>query len=301
VETAGVLAEDPALRAYEGIAPFYDELTAAYDYETWLNRLEALALEHGLRGRRLLDVACGTGKSFLPMVRRGYEVTACDLSPAMVALAREKAPPGSAEVLVADMRELPRLGEFDLVTCLDDSLNYLLEGAEMAAAIRGMAANLAPGGLLVFDLNTLGTYERVFCRDSVSEANGTLFCWRGDRQAERAPGERFGATIEVFSHEYGDLWARLPTLHSQRHHPRQEVERALDLAGLELLAVRGQAVGARLEGEPDEERHQKLVYLAGREVNASGRAAITNGTRGGWRRPAPPVQPGKISNSRSVQ
>jgi SAM-dependent methyltransferase len=269
VETAGVLPEDPALRpedpalrAYEALAPFYDELTAAYDYESWLDGLEALALEHGLPGRRLLDVACGTGKSFLPMARRGYVVTACDLSPAMVELARAKAPPGSAEVLVADMRELPRLGEFDLVTCLDDSLNYLLEGAEMAAAIRGMAANLGPGGLLVFDLNTLGTYERVFCRDSISETNGTLFCWRGDRDATRSPGARFGAKIEVFSHDHGDLWARCPTLHRQRHHPRCEVERAVERAGLELVAVRGQAVGARLEGEPDEERHQKLVYLA---------------------------------------
>jgi SAM-dependent methyltransferase len=264
VETAGVLPEDPALHAYEGLAPFYDELTAAYDYETWLDGLEALATEHALGGRRLLDVACGTGKSFLPMLARGYEVTACDLSPAMVALAREKVPPGSADVLVADMRELPRLGVFDLVTCLDDSLNYLLEGAEMAAAIRGMAANLAPGGLLVFDLNTLGTYDRVFRRDSVSESGGTLFCWRCDRRAACSPGERFAATVEAFSHEFGDLWARHRTLHRQRHHPRHEVELALTPAGLDLLVVRGQAAGARLEAEPDEERHQKLVYLAGK-------------------------------------
>jgi SAM-dependent methyltransferase len=257
-----MLREDPALSAYEELAPFYDELTAAYDYDSWLDGLEALALEHGLAGRRLLDVACGTGKSFLPMLRRGYEVTACDLSPAMVELAREKAGEGAAQVLVADMRELPVLGEFDLVTCLDDSLNYLLEGHEMAAAVRGMAANLAPGGLLVFDLNTLGTYERVFRRDSISEADGTLFCWRGDRGARPLPGARFAAAIEVFSHEYGDLWARRPTLHRQRHHPRAEVEAALRDAGLVLLAARGQAVGARLEAEPDEERHQKHVYLA---------------------------------------
>ena len=83
--------EDPALAAYEALAPFYDEFTAGYDYDRWLDGLEALALEHGLRGRSLLDVACGTGKSFMPMLARGYEVTACDLSPAMVELAREGA------------------------------------------------------------------------------------------------------------------------------------------------------------------------------------------------------------------
>ena len=147
---------DPALAAYEELAPFYDELTAGYDYERWLSELERLALDHGLSGRRVLDVACGTGKSFLPLLARGYEVTACDLSPAMVALAGAKAPDAAA-VLVADMRELPPLGEFDLVICLDDSLNYLIARQEMELAIGGMAANLAPAGLLAFDLNILGT------------------------------------------------------------------------------------------------------------------------------------------------
>ena len=106
MEAQTLLVEDSALGAYEGLAEHYDEFTAGYDYETWLGALEALAFEHGLRGRRLLDVACGTGKSFEPMARRGYEIAACDLSPAMVELAREKAPPGS-DLFVADMRELP--------------------------------------------------------------------------------------------------------------------------------------------------------------------------------------------------
>src|SRR5215210_7086056 len=119
MEAQTLLEEGTALDAYEGLAAHYDEFTSGYDYETWLASLERLALEHGLAGRRLLDVACGTGKSFEPMARRGYSVAACDLSPAMVEQARAKAPAGTA-LCVADMRELPLLGEFDLITCLDD-------------------------------------------------------------------------------------------------------------------------------------------------------------------------------------
>ena len=252
--------EEPALRAYEALAPFYDEFTAGYDYERWLDHLEALAVEHGLAGRRLLDVACGTGKSFMPMLARGYEVTACDLSPAMVELARAKAP--AVELLVADMRALPRLGEFDLITCLDDSLNYLLAREHASDATAAMAANLAPGGLLVFDVNTLGTYRRLFGRDSVSDAGERVFCWRGEADADAAAGERFAATIDVFSRAHDGCWSRATSRHEQRHHPRGEIEAALARAGLELVAVQGQAPGARLEARPDEERHQKLVYLA---------------------------------------
>src|SRR4051812_5469915 len=123
-----LLVPDQALSAYDALAPHYDAFTAGYDYERWLDALEELAREHGLRGRRLLDVACGTGKSFLPMLERCYDVVACDLSPGMVARAREKAS-GDVELFVADMRELPRVGSFDLITCLDDAVNYLTSPA----------------------------------------------------------------------------------------------------------------------------------------------------------------------------
>jgi len=53
---------DPTQAAYEALAPFYDAYTHSYDHERWLANLEAVAIGLGLRGRRLLDVACGTGK-----------------------------------------------------------------------------------------------------------------------------------------------------------------------------------------------------------------------------------------------
>ena len=267
MEAQTLLKAGAALDAYEGLAAHYDEFTAGYDYDTWLTSLEELALEHGLAGRRLLDVACGTGKSFEPMARRGYRVAACDLSPAMVERARARAPLGAA-LCVADMRELPPLGQFDLITCLDDSLNYALSREELEASIGGMAANLAPGGLLAFDLNSLGTYRRLFGADSVRESEGVVFCWRGRPRPAAGAGEVFEATVDVFAREGSGCWTRSTTTHRQRHHPREEVEAAVSTAGLELAAVRGQLPGARLERGPDEERHQKLVFFARREVGA---------------------------------
>src|SRR4051812_2157103 len=101
--------QDPTCAAYDTLAPFYNSYTRRFGHEAWLSNLEAIARDHGLRGNRLLDVGCGTGKSFLPLLARGYEVTACDISPAMVERAVEAAA-GSAEVVVADARDLPVLG-----------------------------------------------------------------------------------------------------------------------------------------------------------------------------------------------
>ena len=99
----------PAAEAYDGLAPYYDELTRDHDYEGWTRHLEETAARFGARGRNLLDAACGPGKSFLPFMERGYEVTACDISPEMVALARGKAP--GAELFVADVRTLEPGGQ----------------------------------------------------------------------------------------------------------------------------------------------------------------------------------------------
>src|SRR4051812_33686781 len=100
---------DGARLAYDQLAPFYDAFTAHHDYELWTSALLDLARRHGLRGNRLLDAACGTGKSFEPFVRRGWHVTACDVSPEMLARAARKTG-ADAELHVADLNALPAFG-----------------------------------------------------------------------------------------------------------------------------------------------------------------------------------------------
>jgi SAM-dependent methyltransferase len=255
------------LHAYEPLAPLYDRFTAAYDHERWLTAVEKLARACGLAGRQLLDVGCGSGKSFLPMLARGYEVTACDISPAMVEEARRKVA-GRARVVVADMRRLPPLGKFDLITCLDDAVNYLLGDGDLELALAGMGSLLARGGVLVFDTNTLHTYRSIFSTVFALEDEGAFFCWRGEADPGCEPGSVCSATIEAFASAGGPLWSRASSRHLQRHYPRDEVLESLDHCGLECAAVKGQSPGVRLSDEPDESRHTKLIYVVrpGREV-----------------------------------
>ena len=257
-----LLAPDPALDAYESLAPFYDEFTTSYDHERWLANIESLALGLGLTGVRLLDVGCGTGKSFMPMLRRGYEVTACDLSPAMVEVARGRSGCEAVDVVTADMRDLPELGLFDLATCLDDGLNYLLSAADLTKTFVGVKRNLREGGLFVFDVNSLATYRREFASQAVVERQDTVFSWLGAGRPDAEPGAVSSAVIEVFSSEDGERRLQARSRHVQRHHPPELVKASLREAGFELVALRGQVTGARLEAAPDETRHVKLVYFA---------------------------------------
>lgn len=245
-----------ARTTYDAFASAYDVFNRAYQYEAWTERLLAEAEKAGLEGDRLLDVGCGTGLSFIAMLDRGWQVTACDISPGMLELAREKAG-DRATTLVADMRTLPELGEFDLVWAVNDAANYVLSGDELRAALGSMARNLAPSGILLFDLNTLLTYKTFFCETHVREVEGQRFVWRGAMEPDSVvPGSvceaRFEAEGEATDH-----------VHRQRHFSEPEVLSAIEDVGLRRRAVLGEREGI-LHSGLDESVHSKAVYIASR-------------------------------------
>jgi SAM-dependent methyltransferase len=248
-----------AERAYEAIAPVYDDFTAHHSYEAWLGNLLPELRRHGLNGHRLLDVGCGTGRSYLWMLERGWEVTACDISPSMLELARAKS--GDAVRLsVADMRELPTFGEFDLVWALNDAVNYLLSDEELGEALGGMRANLTPGGLLMFDVNALRAYRSFFAETERVERGGRTLVWRGQGSADAEPGSISEARFEVEGPAGAE--AVEAHVHRQRHFPEAEVLRAIEEAGLECLEVFGHGFDAVLKQPVDELVHTKVVYIA---------------------------------------
>jgi SAM-dependent methyltransferase len=258
---AEAIPADHARQAYDGFAPYYDAFTADHDYGAWTAALEQLARDAGLRGRRLLDLACGTGKSFLPFAERGYEVTACDVSPAMVERARGKAP-GGVRLLTADVRDLPRLGAFDLVTWLDDAVNYLHDDGELDAALAGVRCNLAPGGVLVFDANTLATFRQLYSSCLVVPGAGEVLVLRGHGSAQLAAGGLAEAHLEALVRRPDGFWDRTVTVHLHRHHPEDRLRAALGRAGLHCAGAWGQHRDGRLEPVADDLSHSKTVYVA---------------------------------------
>jgi len=252
---------DHAAETYNAMAPFYDAFTAHHDYELWLsNLLEALGRE-GLKGPgSMLDLACGTGKSFLPMLDRGWSVTAVDCSKQMLERARAKAPPVRLEL--ADLRSLPKIGQYDLVWCLGDAVNYLLTTDELTLCLDGFRRNLAVDGLGLFDVDALAAYRGFFAETQVVEHADGRLTWTG-----RTPPDAESGVLAIADLEMCDRDGRVVGVatHRQRHHPRHEIERAVAAAGLELVAHHGHAYDAVLEQPLDEVRHTKAVYIVRRQ------------------------------------
>ncbi len=126
-----------------------------------------------LAGARVLDAGCGPGMLAIELAARGARVTAVDLSPTLVGLARERAAgrPGAERIAwhVGDMLD-PTLGAHDYVVAMDSLLYY---GAPEAA--RALAAFAAGASAAV-----LATFAPATPLLRAMHATGRLFP-RGDR------------------------------------------------------------------------------------------------------------------------
>jgi SAM-dependent methyltransferase len=239
---------------YDPIAFAYDLLAPGHLHDLWLDRIERLALEYGLAGRRVLDVACGTGKSFAPLLQRGYAITACDVSPRMAALAQRRAD-GRARVFVADMRALPTLGPFDLITCLDDAVCHLLSAQDVLATLRGIRRNLAPSGLAVFDVALPQAYAGA--ADAIAGDDRRVVLWR----APEHHGSEVEVLVDVFTERPDGLYERARLRQRHRRHAVGALRELAAQAGLTVLAVRGQQAGGVLCPDLDEARHRKALFV----------------------------------------
>ena len=129
---------------WERYAPRYDRDTGFYDlFLLGDSRSWACSQASG----QVLEVAIGTGRN-LPFYRRGIQLTGIDFSPAMLALARERAAELGIDVtlLEADAQHLPFADiRFDTVVCT----LALSSIPDPAAAINEMYRVLHPGGQLL--------------------------------------------------------------------------------------------------------------------------------------------------------
>jgi SAM-dependent methyltransferase len=180
-----------------------------------------------LEGRRVLELGCGRGDLTLQLLDAGAEVTAVDVSPAMVDLARARA--GGARFLVAPVEETGFGSDyFDRVTG-----KWILHHADVSAAAREIARVLKPDGHAAFFENQgrnplLRLARRVLWRLPAGEVVGT--------PDERPLGE---ADIAALVEAFGSIELSYPSFYFFEAVSRAFRHRAhAQLSGLDRLVWR---------------------------------------------------------------
>lgn len=228
--------------------PIYDQFASIYQRGPYvrfsLNLADLVLPEYlqslGFQGTKLLDVACGEGSFAVAMTKQGYQVTGIDQSQQMVDLARVRAEEADVQVdfLVEDMRDLTFKNEFDLVTCIFDSMNYLLTIKDLQDAIRCAFEALKPGGLYIFDMNTIYGLAVDWMREKTyiqNEADDFIEVHR-----QEFDYENLIATMEItIFKQIGDLWERIDETHRERGYPIADLQFLLQESGFQIVAMYG--------------------------------------------------------------
>ncbi len=133
-------------------------------------------------GARVLDVSCGFGRHSIALAKRGFQVTGLDLSPQLLAHAREAADEANVQItwIQADMREIPVPSvPYDAVISLFSSFGLLGTDEEEMKVAQAMARALAPGGrLLIETVNREIMLRRWMPSRWREHGDGTIVCDR---------------------------------------------------------------------------------------------------------------------------
>ncbi len=247
-------------------AAYYDAIhgEGGDDLDFWL----PFAAEHG---GPILEVGAGTGRVALPLARAGHAVTALDPSPAMLAIARERAEAEGLVLTFLDGRlpdaPLPPAA-FTTVILSNDVFLACSAPGEQIAALRAAAAALAPRGRLALDvagpghwLDPEGNGEPLlaFSGDLDGESFGVWHTCEDDLDAQtrglRIRYELTGADGQVRGTE---------SEHVLRYVTRDEVVVLAEASGLRVLDTWGDySLGALTNGS------ERLIVTAELAVRSS--------------------------------
>jgi SAM-dependent methyltransferase len=101
--------------------------------------------------RRALELACGTGRLLSPLAKAGVDIVGLDVDPVMLAAARRRN--RSLRLVCGDMRRFAFGRSFDVIVLAYNGLQLLLTEPDRRACVAAIAAHLAPGGVLAFEVH----------------------------------------------------------------------------------------------------------------------------------------------------
>ena len=215
----------------EGFGPetfgtlYADEYDAVHDPGT-TEQAVALLLELAA-GRRVLELAVGTGRLALPLARRGVEVHGIEASPEMVAKLREKPGGDGMPVTLGDMTVARAEGQFGLVFLAFNTLFNLTSQSAQVQCFANAASHLDPGGH--FLVETYVPDPSTFDGGSVRARRLQL----GALELEAASHDPVSQTVDYQRVRITDSGIELKPLPTRYAYP-PEIDLMARLAGLEL-------------------------------------------------------------------
>lgn len=266
------------MEAYTGFAAVYDLFMDNVPYGEWSRYLVSLLQEHGVPEGLVLELGCGTGKMTRLLAQAGYDMIGVDFSEEMLQIAREKewaadesetldTGKKAADILylLQDMREFELYGTVKAVVCVCDSLNYILEEEELLTVFSLVNNYLDPGGIFIFDMNTLYKYREILGENTICENREEgSFIWENFYD-DKEQINQYDLTLFIREEGEQDLYRKYEETHFQKGYELQNVRNLLEQAGMEFVAMYD-----AFTREPVKEYSERIYVIAREQGKSTG-------------------------------
>lgn len=245
--------------AYTSFARVYDTFMDNIPYEEWAVYLTGLLNEYGVNDGLVLDLGCGTGNMTELLAKEGYDMIGVDNAEEMLEIAMEKRKKSGHDILylLQDMREFELYGTVRAVVSVCDSVNYIDEEEDLTEVFRLVNNYLDPGGVFIFDFNTLYKYREILGDRTIAEnREDCSFIWDNYYYEEERINEY---ELSIFIREKENLFRRYEETHFQRGYTLDEMIRMIKDSGLEFVT----AYDAFTREAPKEDSER--IYVIARE------------------------------------
>ena len=252
------------MEAYTNFAAVYDMLMDDVPYEEWADYVQSLLKEYGIPDGLVLELGCGTGNLTGALSRRGYDMIGVDLSEDMLEIAQEKKIREGLDILYLqqDMRAFELYGTVRAVVSVCDSINYLLKEEELLEVFRLVNNYLDPGGVFLFDLNTVYKYSQVMGDSVIAENREECsFIWENTYYEEEQINEY---DLTIFQKEPCGLYRKYEETHFQRAYELKTVKELLEKAGMKYITAYHAC--SRKAPQGDSERIYVVAMEQGKEA-----------------------------------
>lgn len=239
-------------RGYGEFAEVYDELTRNVPYDR-IADYYADILSEAAKGRRLLDIGCGTGNLTIRLKKKGFDVVGLDGSADMLSEAMAK----NADIMwiCQDMTEINMGEEFDAVISTLDSVNHLESKAEIESCFRHVNESLKPGGTFAFDVNTVYKHREILADNTfVYDADGAYCVWLNEFSEE---DNGVSIDLDIFFEQEDGSYIRGGESFREIALTIDETREILGKCGFEILKIYDY-----LSSDQPNEMSEKLLILA---------------------------------------
>ena len=231
------------METYTGFAQVYDTFMDDVPYDEWVDYLQDLLKEQGVKKGIVLELGCGTGNVTRRLHSLGYDMIGIDNSIEMLELARGKDSVFMDEkeilYLHQDMREFELFGTVSAIISICDSINYITSSHELLQVFRLVNNYLDPKGVFIFDLNTEYKYKHILGEQVFAEdRNDCSFIWNNYYYEEEKINEYELSIFVKQSHGIHDsLYNKFKETHYQKAYSIETIIALIEEAGLEFITA----------------------------------------------------------------